>query len=60
MSKNWEKIAKEYEKEIEYLWRNLDSAIDHLSQNHSFYAKRLLEDSLSSSEKAVFEIRKFT
>jgi len=56
MNENWEKIAKEYKKEIENLWVDMETAID----SSDWQRRSILKESLESSEKAVFAIEKFT
>jgi hypothetical protein len=58
MNKDWEKIAKEYKKEIENLWVDIQSAIDATDVN-AWRRVSILEKSLESSEKAVSDIEKF-
>ena len=53
-NRDWEKIAKEYRKEIENLWIDIESALDH-----EYRGRVILQKSLEVSEKAVFEIEKF-
>ena len=57
MSKNWEKIAKEYKKEIENLWKDIESALNE--KDYAYRGQIILNKSLKSSQKAVFEIEQF-
>ena len=57
MEKDWKKIAKEYRKEIENLWIDIESALEQ--GDYAFIARSILRKSIASSEKVVFEIEKF-
>ena len=57
MEKDWEKIAKEYRKEIENLWIDMDSALDE--KDFAYRGMNIINKSLESSQKAVFEIEQF-
>ena len=64
MSKDWEKIAKEYEKEIENLWNDMLEASRRLEESIGpgdlDKVLSILDNSLESSEKAVKEIKRFS
>ena len=56
MGKDWEKVAKEYRKEIDNLWNDMYDAIYNSGK---IRRTEILKKSLESSEKVVFEIEKF-
>ena len=63
MSKDWEKIAKEYENEIKNLWNDILTASGilegSLCPRDLNKVQSILDNSVESSEKAVDEIKKF-